>query len=68
LQQHEPVIVRKDGNSVVDYNRAMKADLGKELPILKSMFQKFNEVCFEEKTISTYYFIVIGQDCVAIKH
>ena len=46
------------------YILAMTKDTKEELPILKNMFQKFDEVIYREKVISAYNYIVIGQVCV----
>jgi small-conductance mechanosensitive channel len=64
MQQHEKSLVVKDQNRVVGYILAMTKNSRSDIPILIPMFQIFDAIYFNEKTVSAYNYMVVGQVCI----
>ena len=64
LQQYEKSLVVKDQNKVVGYILAMTKNSRSDIPILIPMFQIFDAIYFNEKTVSAYNYMVVGQVCI----
>ena len=60
-----PHIIAVKNGTVIGYVLAMTSETMLDMPILKPMFCTFNKLEYEEKVISTYNYLVVGQVCVA---
>ena len=58
------IIAVKDGK-VIGYLLTMTSEASLDMPILQPMFQVFEELHYQEKAISKYNYLVVGQVCVA---
>ncbi len=65
IEQH---IICKDKEKVVAYLLAMTSTSKNDIPVLIPMFEMFNEVLYQGRTLSTYNYIVVGQVCVDKKY
>lgn len=61
IEQH---IIAKDGDKVVAYLLAMTAASKAGIPVLKPMFQTFDEIVYNGRLVSGYNYMVVGQVCV----
>lgn len=64
LNDIETHVIAKDGEKVIAYILAMTEQSQFDIPVLKPMFEIFQQVFFAGKQISDYRYIVIGQVCV----
>ncbi|SFD10049.1 hypothetical protein SAMN05518672_101473 [Chitinophaga sp. CF118] len=61
----EESIIAKDDDHVIAYLLAMTAKSKLDIPVLVPMFEVFDNITFQNKKISDYQYIVVGQVCVA---
>lgn len=61
-----PSIVAKDGDKVVGYAIVMLPEFRYEVPILESLFVNIENTNFENRAISAYNYVVMGQICVGL--
>lgn len=59
-----PHIIAKDGQKVVAYILAMTPECKEDIPVLKPMFEQFDQILYKGSKVSEYQYIVIGQVCV----
>lgn len=64
LNKIENHLIAKDGNNVIAYLLAMTEKSKYDLPVLIPMFELFKSIEFEQKKISSYNYLVVGQVCV----
>lgn len=60
-----PHIIALYDEQVIGYALVMLKELGDEIPILKPMFEKINELKLKGKALSECKYFVVGQACVA---
>tara|TARA_R100000935_G_scaffold15475_1_gene31028 strand:- start:3100 stop:3678 length:579 start_codon:yes stop_codon:yes gene_type:complete len=60
-----PHIIAIKNKTVLGYLLGMPSEASEDMPILRPMFQMFDEVEYNDKTISSYNYIVVGQVCIA---
>jgi hypothetical protein len=63
----EQSIVAKDNDRVIGYLLAMTAHSKNDIPVLIPMFDAFDNVVYNDKKISEYKYMVVGQVCIAEK-
>jgi L-amino acid N-acyltransferase YncA len=61
----EQSIVAKESDQVIGYLLAMAIDSKNDIPILVPMFDVFDHVIYNDKKISEYKYLVVGQVCIA---
>jgi hypothetical protein len=61
IEQH---IIAKDGDSVIAYLLSMTQQSKADIPVLIPMFDVFDKIIYNGKTVSNYHYIVVGQACV----
>jgi len=61
----EQSIIAKDNDSVIGYLLAMTREARNDIPVLIPMFEAFDNVVYNNKKISEYKYIVVGQVCIA---
>ena len=61
----EQSIIAKDNDRVIGYLLAMTAESKNDIPVLIPMFDAFDNVVYNNKKISEYKYIVVGQVCIA---
>lgn len=61
IEQH--VIAKRD-DEVVAYLLAMTAASKNDIPILVPMFEMFEQIIYQNKPVSAYNYMVVGQVCV----
>lgn len=64
LNNIEPHIIAKDGDKVAAYVLAMTDESKLDLAILIPMFEMFAEITYQNKIITDYNYLVVGQVCV----
>ena len=64
MNGYEQSIIAKEGNTVVAYLLAMTEKSKHDIPVLVPMFEVFNTITYNEKKISAYHYLVVGQVCV----
>lgn len=60
----EPHVIAKDGDKVVAYLLAMTDAAKDDIPVLKPMFTLFANIHYNDKPITAWDYIVVGQVCV----
>jgi predicted GNAT superfamily acetyltransferase len=61
----EKHIIAKEHDKVIAYLLAMTQQSKHDIPILIPMFKIFEETMYEDKPVSSYNYLVVGQVCVA---
>jgi len=61
----EQSIIAKDNDLVIGYLLAMTRASKNDIPVLIPMFDAFDNVVYNDKKISAYKYIVVGQVCIA---
>lgn len=64
LNNIEPHVIAKDGDKVAAYVLTMTAESKFDLPILIPMFEMFASISYQNKLITDYNYLVVGQVCV----
>ena len=60
----EPHIIAKRDDKVIAYLLAMTSASKEKIPVLEPMFEVFDSIYFNNKPVSAYNYIVVGQVCV----
>jgi GNAT superfamily N-acetyltransferase len=68
MNDFEKAIIAKSEEQVAGYLLAMTKDLRYDIPLLISMFDVLDEIYYNDKKLSEYHYIVVGQACVAESH
>lgn len=63
-----PHVIAKDGDEVVGYALTMLREVKDFIPVLIPMFDKINEISFEENPLGESKYVVMGQVCIAKSH
>ncbi len=61
----EQSIIAKNNDEVIGYLLAMTRKSKNDIPVLIPMFDAFDNVIYDNKKISVYKYIVVGQVCIA---
>src|SRR6185295_11945885 len=61
LNDQEKHIIAKDDKKVIGYLLAMTRQCWSNIPVLISMFELFDTVSYNDKKISGYNYLVVGQ-------
>lgn len=64
----EKHIVAKEDDKVIAYVLAMTKASQNDIAVLKPMFQTFDSIYFDNRPVSSYNYIVVGQVCVDRKY
>ena len=64
MNEIEPHIIAKSDDKVIAYLLAMTSASKDNIPVLKPMFAIFDNIYFNNKPVSAYNYIVVGQVCV----
>ncbi|MCF4101727.1 N-acetyltransferase [Gillisia sp. M10.2A] len=64
MNEIAPHIIGKSSNKVVAYLLAMTAASKNDIPILKPMFNIFDNLQYNSHPVSSYNYLVVGQVCV----
>jgi ribosomal protein S18 acetylase RimI-like enzyme len=59
-----PHLIAKDGDRIAGYILAMTKESKSLIPVLIPMFEQFDRIQFEGKSISEFNYLVVGQICV----
>ncbi|QNR83758.1 GNAT family N-acetyltransferase [Pedobacter riviphilus] len=65
MHQYESNIIAKDGELVVAYVLAMTKQSKNDIPRLVEMYESFDHIQYQGKSVSSYSYIVVGQVCVS---
>lgn len=63
-----PQIIAKDGERVVGYALVMPKEFSAFVPVLIPMFDMFEKLSYQGKTLTDYSYYVMGQICIADTH
>lgn len=64
MNDAQPSIIAKDGDTVVGYCLSMLPQFRKDIPILESLFTSIEQSEYDGKPLDSYNYIVVGQVCV----
>ncbi len=64
MNDAQPSVIVKDGDTVVGYCLAMLPQFRNDVPELKSLFDSIDEVVYGGQTLKDFAYIVMGQVCV----
>ncbi|TCD12600.1 GNAT family N-acetyltransferase [Pedobacter frigidisoli] len=64
MHKYEPNIIAKDGDMVIAYVLGMTEESKNDIRRLVEMYESFDHILFQEKSVATYHYIVVGQVCV----
>lgn len=64
LNDLEAHLIAKDGDRVIAYLLAMTAASKYDISILDPLFDSFDKLEYQEKKVSDYQYIVVGQVCI----
>ena len=64
LNAHEKHIIAKDNEKVIGYLLAMTKQSRLDIPVLIPMFELFDTISYNNKKISGYNYLVVGQVCI----
>jgi len=64
LNDHEKHIVAKDNGKVIGYLLAMTKPSRFDIPVLLPMFELFDTISYNNRKISDYNYLVVGQVCI----
>jgi predicted GNAT superfamily acetyltransferase len=65
LNAIEAHVIARDNDRVVAYILAMTVQSRFDISVLIPMFDKFEQIDFQDKKVANYRYIVVGQVCVA---
>ncbi len=65
LEKH---FIAKEGDEVVAYVLAMTRVSRREIPVLVPMFEVFEQIQYEGKSLANYQSIVVGQVCIGQRY
>ena len=64
MNRYEQSLVIKDEDKIMGYLLAMTKNSRAAIPILVPMFDVFDKIYYENKPVSTYNYLVVGQVCI----
>jgi ribosomal protein S18 acetylase RimI-like enzyme len=64
LNDHEKHVIAKDKEKVIGYLLAMTKQFRFDIPVLIPMFDLFDTISYNDKKISEYNYLVVGQVCI----
>ena len=64
LNDCEKHIIAKDNDKIIGYLLAMTQQSKFDIPILVPMFDVFESILYEDKKVTNYNYIVVGQVCI----
>lgn len=64
MHKHEPNIIAKDGDKVIAYVLGMTEQSKNDIPRLVEMYESFDHILYQGKSVAAYQYIVVGQVCV----
>ena len=64
MNAYEQSLIIKDEDTVVGYLLAMTKRSRTDIPILIPMFEIFDKIIYNNKTISEYNYLIVGQACI----
>jgi len=65
MHKHEPNIIAKDGELIAAYVLGMTEQSKNDIPRLVEMYESFDHIHYQEKSVAAYHYIVVGQVCIA---
>lgn len=64
MNDAEPSIIAKDGDTVVGYALSMLPAFKDDFPLLEGLFIAIDEIDYDGRRLSAYNYMVVGQLCV----
>lgn len=64
MHDAEPGIIAKENDRVIAYVLAMTPAFREGFPVLEPLFQLFDQVIYENRPVSSYHYLVVGQACI----
>ncbi len=64
LNDYEKHVIAKENEKVVGYLLAMTKQSRRDIPVLVPMFELFDTISYNNKKISGYNYLVVGQVCI----
>lgn len=64
LNEIEPHVIAKDGNKIVGYVLTMTEKSRYEIPLIYPMFEEFDKLNYNDKSVSDFNYMVVGQACI----
>ena len=64
LNNYEQHLIIKEGEKIVGYLLAMTKNSKHDIPVLIPMFEIFDSIHYQNKLISSYNYLVVGQVCI----
>ena len=65
MNNTEQGIIAKEDDKVIGYLLAMTTQSKHDIPVLVPMFEAFDNVLYNNKKITAYNYIIVGQVCIA---
>lgn len=64
MHDAEPGIIAKENDRVIAYVLAMTPAFREGYPALEPLFQLFDRIIYENRPVSSYHYLVVGQACI----
>ena len=64
MHDAEPGIIAKENDQVVAYVLAMTPGFRSGFPVLEPLFKLFDQIIYENKPVSSYHYLIVGQACI----
>ena len=64
MNDAQPSVIVKDGDTVVAYCLAMLPEFRNGVPELKTLFEAIDEIDYDEQKLKDFNYVVMGQVCV----
>lgn len=64
MNDAQPSVIVKDGDTVVAYCLAMLPQFRNDVPELKTLFEAIDEIDYDGQTLKDFNYVVMGQVCV----
>ncbi|MFY7908018.1 MAG: GNAT family N-acetyltransferase [Emticicia sp.] len=64
MNDAQPSVIVKDGDTVVAYCLAMLPQFRNDVPELKTLFEAIDEIDYENQKLKDFNYVVMGQVCV----
>jgi GNAT superfamily N-acetyltransferase len=64
MHRYEPNIIAKDGEAIAAYVLGMTEQSKNDIPRLLEMYESFDHIIYQGKSVAAYRYIVVGQVCV----
>ena len=65
MNEKYPHIVAKEGNEVIGYTLVMLPEFGNKIPVLIPLFEKIDQLSYQENLLLETPYFVMGQVCVS---